>query len=123
MRERMLSMVQERLAASADEWKVISPLLQGAMEKERAARELQGNRGGGRRGPQAQGQGPEAAPEVAALEKAIDSKDNAAIKTAMEALRKARADRAAEATKAKAALREVLSVSQEARLVAMGMLD
>jgi hypothetical protein len=130
MRERMMGMVQERIGASADEWKVISPLLQGAMDKERAMREMRGGFGGGmRRGPQGgqpgqgQAQGPEASPEVAALEKAIDSKDNAAIKTAMEALRKVRADREAEATKAKAALREVLSVSQEARLVAMGILD
>lgn len=121
MQQRMMDAMKDRLAATPDEWKVIQPRLQTVMEKERALRELS-SRGGmfGRRGPQGTDNTPA---EVAALDKALEAKDNAAIKTALEALRKVRTAKEADVTKAKTALREVLSVSQEARLVAMGMLD
>ena len=118
MQQRMIAAIQEKLGATADEWKIISPLLQTVMEKERAKRELMGGRGGMRMGPQS-----EPAPEVAAVEKAVTSKDAAGIKSSLEALRKARTAKDADVTKAKTALREVLSVGQEAELVVMGILD
>jgi hypothetical protein len=119
--ERMMARIQENLGVTADEWKVIQPRLTAVMDKDRALRELQGGRnmfGGRRGGPQ-----PEPAAEIAAVEKAAAGNDAAAIKTALEALRKARTDRTAEVTKAKDALREVLSAAQEAKLVVMGLLD
>lgn len=120
----MAKFMQERIGATPEEWTVIQPRLQVVMEKNQALRELSGNRfgRGGRGGP-----GGAAAPadpaELAAVNKAIEGKDPAAIKTALEAFRKVRTTREDDLKKAKTALREVLSVSQEARLVAMGILD
>lgn len=119
MQERMLARFQETLKATPEEWQVIQPRLKDVFEKQRAAREMGGMRGMFR-GPDRQG---EQVAEVAALEKAIEGGDAAAIKTALEAFRKARAAREADLTKAKDALREVLSVAQEARLALMGTLD
>jgi len=121
MQERMLARLQETLKATPEEWQVIQPRLKDVMEKQRAVREMSGMRGMFR--PPQQQQAPDQQAEVAALEKAIEGGDAAAIKTALEAYRKARTAREADLTKAKDALREVLSVGQEARLVLMGMLD
>lgn len=119
MQERMMNRLQEALKATPEEWQVIQPLLKDVFDKQRTAREL-GGMGGMFRGPQQQAEQPA---EVAAVEKAIEGGDAAVVKTALEALRKARATREAEVTKAKDALRAVLTVSQEARLVLMGILD
>ncbi len=116
MRQRMLERMQEMLGATGDEWTVIKPRLEAVMEKQQATRELQAGRFG-RRGDSA----PPAA--VADVEKAIADGDAAAIKAALDALRKQRAEKEAELTAAKNQLREVLSVAQEARLVLMGTLD
>lgn len=70
------------------------------------------------RGPQ----GPEAA-EIAAVNKAVEGGDAAGIKTAVEALRKARTARDADLAKARESLREVLSATQEAHLVIAGILN
>jgi hypothetical protein len=119
MRQAWMTRIQETLAATPDEWKVIEPLLTAVMEKERSAREMSGNPFRGRRG----GQQPEQPAEIVAVEKAAAAGDAAVIKVTLEALRKARTERVAEATKAKDALRQVLSISQEAKLVVMGLLD
>lgn len=121
MRQAWMKRIQETLAATPDEWKVIEPLLTTVMEKERASRELSGNPFRGRRG--GGGQQPEQPAEIAAVERAAAAGDAAVIKVTLEALRKARTERQAEVTKAKDALRQVLSVSQEAKLVVMGLLD
>lgn len=119
MQQRMLERTQEVLGASPEEWEVIKPRLTAVWDTQRAARELSGMRGMMRGGPQPR----EAVPAVENLEKAIEMGEATAITDALGALRKARAEREAEVLKAKEALREVLSVRQEARLVLMGTLD
>jgi hypothetical protein len=121
--QRMMQGIKERLQATDEEWKVIEPRVTAVFEKQRALRDLQGlGRGmfrGGRDGQQRESPAP-----VAAVEKAIEAGDAAGIKTALEALRKARTEAEAEVTKARQSLREVLSVKQEAQLVLMmGILD
>ncbi len=118
MQERMLSFQKEQLAIADEEWEAIKPLMVAVMEKQRDARELQ-NRGFGRN----RGGDRTQAPEVEALTKALEGDDTAAIKTAMEALRAARAARQAEVKKAQDALREVLTLQQEAKLVSAGFLE
>jgi hypothetical protein len=120
--QRMMARIQETLAATPDEWKVIEPRLTAVMERLRTSRELQGNMFGRRQGGQG-GQQRQQPAELAAVEKAAEAGDAAVIKTTLEALRKARTDREAEVTKARTSLREVLSVGQEAKLVVMGILD
>ncbi len=119
----MMTGLRERLGAEADEWQVIEPRLQAVLDAQRTSRELQGMgmRMGMRDGAGAAGR--EAPEPVAAVEKAIEGGDAAVIKTAVDALRQARAEREAGLTTAKNALREVLSVTQEAQLVLMGLLD
>ncbi len=120
----MAKFMQERIGATPEEWTVIQPRLQVVMEKSQALRELSGGRfGRGGRGGPGGAAAPAAPAEVAAVDKAIEGKDPAAIKTALEAFRKVRTTREDDLKKAKTALREVLSVSQEARLVTMGTLD
>ena len=74
----------------------------------------------GRGGPER-----EAPPEVAALEEALENEETPAkeVKAKLKELRKARKEREAELEKARDALRDVLTVRQEARLVLMGVLD
>jgi Spy/CpxP family protein refolding chaperone len=122
--QRMVARIQETLAATADEWKVIEPRLTAVMEKQRASRELQGGRSMfGRRPGGPGGAQPEQPAELTAVEKAAEAGDAAGIKTALESLRKARTDRDVEVTKARTALREVLTPAQEAKLVVLGILD
>lgn len=120
-RQRMMQGIKERLGAKDDEWQLIEPRVTAVFEKQQALRELQGGRGMFR-GPQGGQQREQPAP-VAAVEKAIEGTDAAAVKTALEGLRKARTDAEAEVAKARQALREVLSVKQEAQMVLMGVLD
>jgi hypothetical protein len=121
MQQRFVARIQETLAAQPEEWQVIEPRVTAVFDKQRVLRELQGMRGF--RGPQG-GQEREQVGPVAALEKAVEGGDAAAIKTALEALRKARTEAEAELAKARQSLREVLSVKQEAQLVLMmGILD
>lgn len=120
MQQRFMAYIQETLGAKADEWQVIEPRVKAVFEKQRASRELQFGRGMFR-GPQ--GGQREQPGEIAAVEKAAKSGDAAATKTALDALRKARTEREAEVTKARQSLREVVSVTQEAQLVLLGILD
>jgi len=122
MQQRFMTSIKETLAATPEEWQVIEPRLTTVLEKQRASRELQGGRNMFR-GRQGGPQQPEQPAEMAAVDKAVEAGDAAVIKTTLDALRKARTDREAEVTKARTALREVLSVGQEAKLVVMGILD
>ena len=119
MQQRFMTAIKEQLKATDEDWKVIEPRLKAVMDKEQAARQLSSRGGFFRRG----GQNDQPAAEVAAVTKAIEGGDAATIKTALAALRKARTDREAETTKAKDALREVLTVAQEAQLVLNGLLN
>jgi Spy/CpxP family protein refolding chaperone len=143
MRARMMERFQEQLGASADEWKVIQPLLEDVMTKQRAA---SGSRFGGMgmmfRGPRPGGQGaaPGAAqgggqnrrlgrgepnPAVEGLQKAIENKStsSAELKAKLKALRDSRAQAAAELKAAQEKLQAVLTLRQEAQLVMMGSLE
>ncbi len=119
--QRMMQSIKERLQATDEEWGVMEPRMTAVFDKQRVLRELQG-RGGMFRGPRG-GQQPEQPAPVAALGKAVEAGDAAAIKTALEDLRKARTEAEAELAKARGALREILSPKQEAQLVLMGILD
>ena len=136
MRKRMMDGVKERLGASDEDWKALSPKVEKVMTLSRDAR------GGGmgmmmmgrrRRRPDAEGQErPANAPEMSATAKAaqglmtvLENKEAKAeeIKTALQSLRDARAKAAAELGKARKALKEIVTVRQEAQLVMMGMLE
>lgn len=116
MQARMLGHLKEQLQVGDKEWTVIEPRVKAVMDAQRAERELRGGR-------RMWGRDREQAPEIAAVEAALEKDDAEAIKTAVAALRAARAVRAAELKKAQESLREILTVSQEARLVLMGMLE
>jgi hypothetical protein len=144
MRQRMMERYKEQLAVKDEgEWKII----QERIEKVTAARREVGAGGGfgmgfgGRRGGGGPGGGGdnagdggnrggggggfrgEASPEAAALQKAIDSKAPAEeIKQKLAKLREARKEKEAKLEKAQEDLRKVLSVSQEASAVLLGLL-
>lgn len=136
MTERMMGMMQERMGASEEEWKIISPRLSKVMELSQDAnsrgmgmfRGMSG-RNRGRRGPDTQDQ---QAQNESPVQKAIQGlqetleKENASsdeIKSKLEALRSAREKARQELAKAQQSLREVLTLKQEAQLILMGMLD
>lgn len=140
MQERMMSMMQERMGASDQEWTVIKPRLSKVMELSRSTRgggmrgmmggpggRGRGGRGGRNDQDQAQNQQEKSAVEKASealqetLEKESPSTDE--IKAKLTALRSAREKAKAELLTAQKSLREVLSLKQEAQLVMMGMLD
>jgi hypothetical protein len=78
--------------------------------------------GGERRGGGFPGFG-EPAPQVQALEKALESDSADDIKAKLAALRAARKDQEAKLAKAQDNLRQVLSSKQEAQAVVMGLLE
>jgi hypothetical protein len=140
MRQRMMERYQEQLGASAEEMKVIGPLITDVMEKQRAASGsrfggmmgmMRGPRGGGPGGDQ-QGDdnnrrrprfGPEPDPAVAALQEAIESNAPAAeLKAKIAAVQAAREKAQSELDAAKKKLRAVLTTKQEAQLVLAGTL-
>ncbi len=137
MRQRMMQRYQEQLEASDDEWKVIQPLLEDVMGKQREAmggrfggmgmmfRRPGGDRGGdaaqGRRGgPRGDGN-----PEVDALRAALedDSTSPAELNAKLKALRDSRKKAADDLNKSREKLRAVLTPRQEAMLVLVGTLD
>ena len=120
--ERMLQHFKEQLGSTDEEWTALKPLVQAVFDAQRQLREYEsaGTAFGGRGGA---GRQTEKRAEVAALEKALEAKDANAVKTAVEALRKAKTEAKAKVTQAQTALREVLTAEQEARLVLQGFLD
>ena len=147
MRQRLSSRLQEMLGASDDEWQVIYPRIQkiteargdggrgsmfGAMMTFGGMDFGRGRGGSGGKGPG--GKGPESpepggffeeSKEVAALAEALESPDTPTeeIQSKLEAVRKARKREEAELQEAREALREVLTLRQEAQLVLLGVLD
>jgi hypothetical protein len=144
MRQRMMERYKEQLAVKDEgEWKIIQERIEKVTE---ARREVGAGGGfgmgfGGRRGGGGPGGGGdnaggggarpggggglrgEASPEAAALQKAIDSKAPAdEIKQKLAKLREARKEKEAKLEKTQEDLRKVLSVSQEASAVLLGLL-
>lgn len=140
MRQRMMERYQEQLGASAEEMKVIGPLLTDVMEKQRAASGSRfggmgmmmggrGQRGGPQGGDQGGNQprgnrfGPEPDPAVAALQEAIEKNAPASeLKTKIAAVQSARKKAQAELDEAKTKLKAVLTTKQEAQLTLAGTL-
>lgn len=138
MRQMMMDRIKESLGATDEEWTVIGPRYETVTTLARDARAgggfgMFGRRGafGGRGGRGGPGRGAAEAPlsETAQAADALrETLDNDAstpeqIKEKLTAYRAAR-EKAREAlAKAQEQLREVLSLSQEARLVLMGTLE
>ncbi len=138
MRQRMAEMYQERLGVSADELKVIQPLIEDVQTKQRAVggggfgamfgRGRGQGGGGGGGGDQAAGGGRRGgfgtpSPEAEALQKAVESGTPAEIKAKLEAYRDARKKNTATLQEAREKLRKVVTPKQEAALVMMNVLD
>lgn len=134
MQQRMAEMMRERLGASQEEWAVLGPRVQKvmALRQQTMMRGGFGDFGNRRGGPRDRGDAqrdqadqPPVATTSARLRELLDdeSTDAAAIKAAMQALRDARFKAQQELTAAQTQLRELLSLRQEATLLAMGMLD
>jgi len=146
MRQRMMDNYRETLGVkNDDEWKVIEPRIQKVMEARRDVGFGMGMRGmmGGRRGGQGGqaggdnaeqnqnrrragggGFGGQPSPAAQALQQAIDSNASAdTIKAKLAAYRDDRKDKEAKLEQARADLKKVLSVKQEAQLVMAGLLE
>lgn len=141
MRQRMMDRYQEALEFNDAEWKAVRPLLEDVMEKQRnttmsrfggmmmmgRGQRPQGGRQGGQPGDR-QGRrgfgGREPDPAMTALQETLESGDASAseIKGKLAALRKSRAKKEAALAASQEKLREVLTLQQEAKLVAAGML-
>ncbi|MBI1371554.1 MAG: hypothetical protein GC159_02160 [Phycisphaera sp.] len=151
-RKRMNERLKEQLGSSDEEWKIIEPRLTKVTEAQRATRGGGGfmfggfsGRGGSSRFGSGAGGGerpggdnnaerqrpalPDDAPDslkkTMALRELLDNKDSSPedIKKAVDALREAKKKAEAELEAARAQLKEVLTVRQEATLVMMGILE
>jgi len=146
-RQQMNERIKTALKASDDEWGVIQPLLEKVQEKQFAGRGGFGgfggrrggnNGGGGAAGAGGTGGGTAAAdtnnnnnrqrggsPESQALRDTLDNESSSAddIKAKLTALRDARKKNTAELEAARADLRKVLTLRQEATLVSMSILE
>jgi len=136
--QRMMESIRGQLVVTNDdEWKVIEPRLTKVVQVRMESmlgglggmRGMMGGRGGnGGGGPPGGGRGfagfGQPNPELEALQKVIEDKaPTEQVKAALAKLREARKQKEAELAKARAQLREVLSLRQEAVLVSMGMLE
>jgi len=128
-RERMMTMIKERMGATDDEWKVLLPKIEKVQTAQRNSRGGffggGGGRGGNRGGDAAAADQSPTQKASADLRTVLDNKDASAddIKAKLAALREAREKGKAELAAAQKELKEVLTQRQEAVLVTMGMLD
>jgi hypothetical protein len=130
-RRRRSEQMREQFGATEAEWKVLQPMIEKVQQLQRESRgsmmrfARRGRRPGGRQ--------PEGAPEVqqsdvekktAALRSLLEDKASgaAAIKGALDALRRARLKIEQELVTTQKALRDIVTMRQEARLVLMGVL-
>lgn len=142
MQERMMTMMQERMGASDEEWTVIKPRLSEVMELSRNANSSNGMRNmmgrggrggrGGDRGDRGGRDTQQSEEETSAVQKAStelqetlekEAPSAAEIKAKLTALRGAREKAKQELVTSQKKLREVLTLKQEAQLVMMGLLD
>lgn len=137
MQERMMQRIKQNLGATDEEWTKIEPPLTKVMTLSQQA-EGMGGRGMGARNAaprQARPQTPEgdqpAMPEPETkLEKArmelrqtLDGDDKEAVQAKLDAFRAARDEAKKELADAQKALKETVTLNQEAELVLMGYLD
>jgi hypothetical protein len=137
-RQQMSDRMKQSLGVTDEEWKVLQPLIdkvQTLARETRGGGGMSSTFGRGRGGPPPSGGAsdrppsdrpqPEVEIKADALRKILENKDAPAdqIKTALAALREARAKAAAELETAQKELREVVTVRQEAQLVMMGLLE
>jgi hypothetical protein len=134
MRERYMNQIKEQLASPDDEWKLIQPRLEKVLNAQRETRSSRfgsfGNRGGRNRGGNTadnrnnQPQSP-VAQASEDLRKALDDKSTPPeeITKKIAALHEAREKAKTDLAAAQKDLRELLSVRQEATLIASGILD
>lgn len=139
--QRMLEMYKGILGSSDEEWQVLEPLVKDVMDAQQKERMAAfggmgfgmgfggpggpggpGAAPGGRRGPGMMGQANE---ELDGLRQALENPNTPAntLQERLAALREARKQTADELKQARDALREVLTVRQEAQLVLMGLLE
>ncbi len=143
--QRMNDRVKGALKVSDDEWGVIQPLLAKVQEKQFASRSFGGFGGFGGRGGNNGGAQPAAqpasqpaggdtnnrlrggggSPESQALRTTLENESSSPdeIKAKLAALRDAKKKNSAELEAARADLRKVLTLRQEATLVSMGYLE
>lgn len=129
--QQMMERYQVQLGMTAEEFKAVQPLIEGVLAKQR---EILGGRGGfgfgggrggggGGGGGGGRGFGGTPAPEVEALQKAVESGTPAEVKAKLEAYREARKQKEGELQEAREKLRKVLTPKQEAQMVLAGMLN
>lgn len=138
MRQRMMERYQEQLGMTAEEFKVVQPLIEGVQTKQRETMAFNRGggfafgRGGGRGGGGAGGGGGRggglgfggpAPAEVEALQKSVESGTPAEVKAKLEAYREARKKKEGEYQEAREKLRKVLTPKQEAQMVLAGLLN
>jgi len=143
MQKARLDQIKTDLAATDDEWKVMEPKidqvltlqrdLRGGMGMGMAGRGRGGNRGGAAADnttpppppPALPADASESAKKLADLQKVLQTPDAKPedIKTALTALRDARAKAKADLEKAQKDLVGILQIKQEAQLVSMGIID
>jgi hypothetical protein len=127
----MMNNIKERLGASDDEWKVISPKVEKVMTAQRDARGGGGFGFGGRGGRRGGGGGGDQQPTTetgkasADLQAALENKDTPADEIAkkLAAFREARDKGRAALQASQKELKEILTQRQEAVMVSMGMLE
>ena len=138
MRQRMADQMKTALGCTDEEWTALAPKVEKVQTLQRDLRGggmFGGGMGRGRGGPGGPG-GDAAAPAApapttevgkaaAALSKVLENKDAAPadIKTALQALRDAKAKAKTALEAAQKELKDVLTVRQEAALVERGLLD
>lgn len=132
-REEAAKRMKESLGVTDEEWKVLQPKIEKVQTLSRQVRGGmmrgmfgRGNRPGGGN-PPAPAEGTQTPVEkaLADLQKVLENKDAKPedVKPVLEAYRLARAKATEELQKAQKELKEVLTVQQEAKLVAAGVLD
>jgi hypothetical protein len=130
-REQMMNRIKERMGASDDEWKVLSPKIEKVMTVQRDTRGGGGGFGGGPGGGGRRGGGADQQPTTetgkasADLRTALENKDTPAddIAKKLAAYREARDKGRAQLQAAQKELKEILTQRQEAVMVNMGMLE
>jgi Spy/CpxP family protein refolding chaperone len=139
-RQRMNERLKSSLKVTDDEWAAIQPLIEKVQAKQREAmggrfggfggRGPGGDRGPGGGGPGGGGPGGDqsarpGAAESDALRKSLENESTSPeeLKTKLSAVREQRKKSAAELAAAREDLRKVLTVRQEAALVAAGILE
>lgn len=127
-RQQMSERMKTAMGATDDEWKVLQPKIEKVMTLSREARGgmmgmMFGGRGRGGSGGDANLS--ETQKKAQALQKVLENKEAKLdeIKAALAEYRAAKAKAKEELAKAQKELQEVLSVKQEAQLVAYGLLD